>query len=1005
MDVIKNSLAILLPAMRISIALAFLTTSIIFSADMLGFTANEDQLLLDARTKISESLAIQFSVFEPEKDIKKIQKLVRYIVKRNPDILSAGLRLKSGDLIIKSSNHEQLWGDYKEKNSNSTHVFVPILLKGSPWGNVEIRYKDLDGLTLSGFFSKSIFTTGIYVLLVGFFAYLVFVLRTLKQLDPSAVIPGRVNAAFDTLSEGVFIVDENEQILLTNRAFSEKIGLSAESLVGKKASQLEWKQLSAQDSATEYPWNEVLKSGKTSVGVQLQLKSEANEVYKFVLNASPIAGDDDNSRGVLVTLDDITELEQRNTDMEVVIERLEETKSKIEQQNEKLHYLATRDSMTGCLNRRSYGDQFEVLFNAARKNGAELCCIMVDLDHFKLVNDNYGHAVGDVVIKLLAEILQASSREGDLIGRYGGEEFCMVLPHQTIETAIGVAERVRLRMKDESTNRFKDGPHVTASIGVASIFDNPQNPDELNNLADEALYVAKTSGRNQVVRWSPGSEMNPADEAEAEKEQEVSQQAEDKLEISRLKKRILDLDQMASQFSKEIEYTKNFDALTGLPNQLLFNDRLKEAIAHGNRNNQLVAVLVIDINMFSQINASFGRAVGDLVLKEFANRLNSNIRKSEGISGLAASRFSADEFAIVLTELNQVEQVTWAVKRLLERLNASAEIEDHTIYLNSQVGISLYPNDADNVDDLFNNAIAAKQHCKTKDTEYNYQFFDKKVQGHSVNQVNLEREIRTAIEQEQWQLMYQPKLDIKTKKITGLEALIRWNHPERGLLSPYEFIDFAEKRGLIISIGDWVIKQACLQLRNLLDLGIRDCHIAINLSGAQLMQPDVVDKIFSALDAMQIPPRLFEIEVTETMLMNNIQVAAESLLRLHARGIRIAIDDFGTGYSSLAYLKKLPIDSIKIDRAFIKDICDDDNDKKIVQAIISMAQSMDMSVTAEGVEEWNQHDLLNDYGCDEVQGYLFAKPLPEEQLEQILFNPETLLKNSPRPLKTNISVA
>ncbi|MCP4331911.1 MAG: EAL domain-containing protein, partial [Gammaproteobacteria bacterium] len=222
-------------------------------------------------------------------------------------------------------------------------------------------------------------------------------------------------------------------------------------------------------------------------------------------------------------------------------------------------------------------------------------------------------------------------------------------------------------------------------------------------------------------------------------------------------------------------------------------------------------------------------------------------------------------------------------------------------------------------------------------------------------------------------------------------ALIRWRHPERGIVSPYEFIEFAERRGLIGQIGDWVIREACQQLRRWIDQGIHDCKIAINLSSIQLISSDIVPNILQCLDEFKVPPRLLEIEITETILMENVQKAIESLERLHARGISIAIDDFGTGYSSLSYLKTLPIDSLKIDRGFIQDICSDPNDQKIVQTLISMAHSMDMKVVAEGVEDRNQFDLLTEYRVDEVQGYLLSKPVELEAMELIIKNPDHIL--------------
>jgi diguanylate cyclase (GGDEF)-like protein/PAS domain S-box-containing protein len=377
---------------------------------------------------------------------------------------------------------------------------------------VELRFEGLKSDTFLGYFVKPIFKLVAFVLLMGYFVYLAFMLRTLRQLDPSAVIPERVSAAFDVLSESVIIIDEQEQILLANKAFGKTIGRSPESLMGLKVSEFKWERISVQKSGTEYPWVNVLKNGKRSIGAQLILKSADNKPIKFVLNAAPIDGGTDEIQGVLITLDDVTELEQRNTDLETLVTSLNKTKGRVQEQNKELHYLATRDSLTGCLNRRSFADQFEGLFNTAREEGTELSCFMIDLDHFKSVNDNHGHATGDLIIKLLAEILKSNTRQGDLVGRYGGEEFCVVLPGQTIEIATTIAERIRLRMKDESTKRFEDGPQVTASIGVASIGDKPANPDELIHLADEALYVAKEAGRNRVVRWQPEMERIVTDE-------------------------------------------------------------------------------------------------------------------------------------------------------------------------------------------------------------------------------------------------------------------------------------------------------------------------------------------------------------------------------------------------------------------------------------------------------------------------------------------------------------
>ena len=337
-----------------------------------------------------------------------------------------------------------------------------------------------------------------------------------------------------------------------------------------------------------------------------------------------------------------------------------------------------------------------------------------------------------------------------------------------------------------------------------------------------------------------------------------------------------------------------------------------------------------------------------------------------------------------MTDIEHQEYVTWAVKRFLDATQEPFDIEGNTIHLGAKIGISLYPTDATSVDELFNHAIAAKKYCKQNSTRFNYYFYDQHMQELSQKHLQLEKEIYKAIEEEQWHLLYQPKLDINQERIIGAEALIRWNHPDRGLITPYEFIDFAEQRKLIIPIGDWVISETCRQIRDFISQGITDCKIAVNLSPVQLMQPDIVQKIFDALDEYNVPPRLFEIEITETAIMENIKVANESLRRLSARGISIAIDDFGTGYSSLNYLKSLPIDSLKIDRSFIKDVCHDKNDEKIVKTLISMAHSLGLRVVAEGVEDEEQLALLNHYQCDDIQGYLFSRPVEVQELMDII---------------------
>jgi diguanylate cyclase (GGDEF)-like protein len=430
--------------------------------------------------------------------------------------------------------------------------------------------------------------------------------------------------------------------------------------------------------------------------------------------------------------------------------------------------------------------------------------------------------------------------------------------------------------------------------------------------------------------------------------------------------------------------TKNYDAVTGLPNQVLLYDRIGQVIERGSRYDLLAAVVVIDIGMLSQINTALGRNAGDKLLTKIAECLKAVLRKYDAVSRMNISRLGGDEFAVLLTDLATKEAATWIVNRLLDALLEPVDIDGNSIFLTSHLGISLYPSDSNSVDDLINNAMIAKKYSKQFHTESHYQFFDEHMQKLSVKHVQLDKELRDSILYENWVLLYQPKMDIKTKAIVGVEALIRWKHPTRGLLSPLEFIEFAEQRGLIVPIGDWVIKTACLQIQEWMSLGL-DCKVSVNVSAMQLKQEDFVGKVFRMLTASGVPPRQLELEVTESILMENFDIALQSLKRLNNRGIEIAIDDFGTGYSSLSYLKNLPINNLKIDRTFIKDICN--NDKKIVNALVQMAHSLGMIVVAEGVEEQNQLKLLAQNSCDQIQGYLLSKPIPADQMTEMLTNP------------------
>jgi len=998
MNNVSKSLAMLWPSIRISFALVLITISMILIADFLGVFPNKTKYELESRKQLSESLAIIFSTMANERELQKVKPFLSKIVLRHDELLSAGFRHESGGLLLSIGKHDQHWNDYQGDKSTSTHVRVPINRGKSNLGTIEMSFKPLHSNSNFGFLNNSLYQLILFVTISGFFAFLFFMLRTIRQIDPASVVPGRVNSAFDTLSEGVVIIDDKEQIVLANSSFSEMLNRQTDKLLGFKLSELDWRLAPGQVGEILYPWLIAMSSGENSVGDMINLKTSSTMVRTLVINSAPILDSDEKQQGILITFDDVTDLEVQRQQLQLMVSDLESSKKEVQRKNKELHFLATRDPMTNCFNRRSFNELFAEAFEHAQKENEQLCCLMVDLDHFKNVNDTYGHAVGDEVIIMLANILHSTTRDLDIVGRYGGEEFCLVLPGLDIDAAISVAERIRRGIKDQSYNTYQDeGPRVTASIGASMLGDNADSPESLTEQADQALYIAKDSGRNCVVRWSKTPYIEPSvvieeevDTKQLDKRISLSDHSQYSDEITRLQKQVLELRNTADDVSKQLQQEQNFDKLTGLPNQTLFYNKLIKAVDDSEQQGLLSAVLILDINLFSQVNNSFGRHIADEMfislterLIELFNNSNADLGIILAANNITIARFNSDEVGILLTNLNGRMMVTLIARRIIELMSKTVIVDDKQVNISCKIGISIYPEDANTPEELLTHAGVARSHAKKDYIPDDFQFYTANMQEESLKEVKLESEIRTAIDKKQWRLYYQPKMDIITGNISSVEALIRWQHPDRGLVGPMDFIPFAEERGFIGEIGEWVLRTACQQVNKWSKEGI-DLSIAVNLSTIQLQEEDFANFILGVIKEEGAPLQKIQLEVTETILMDNLDVALKVLKQLHNKGISISIDDFGTGYSSLSYLKKLPISALKIDRVFIKDLLTDNYDRNIVNSVISMAHGMGLSVIAEGVESQEQLDLLEQISCDEMQGFLLSKPVDADSIVQLL---------------------
>ncbi len=428
----------------------------------------------------------------------------------------------------------------------------------------------------------------------------------------------------------------------------------------------------------------------------------------------------------------------------------------------------------------------------------------------------------------------------------------------------------------------------------------------------------------------------------------------------------------------QLRYIATHDSLTDLPNRTMFNAGLRHALQQGARYNRGIAVLFIDIDRFKVINDSLGHSAGDRLLQDCAKRLSECLRESDTVA-----RLGGDEFVVMVENFTAPRDAIAVAQKTLTNIAKPFFVDGQEFLVSASIGISTFPEDGADAETLLKNADIAMYRAKDQGRN-NYQFYSAQMNKHTFERLAMESSLRRALERNEFVLHYQPKLDLRTGAIAGVEALVRWQHPDWGMVSPGQFIPLAEETGLIVQIGEWVLKTACEQSRKWRDQGIPAMRVAVNLSARQFGQKTLLSDVAKIIADSGLTPECLELEITESLVMHNPEHAAETLHKLKAMGIALSIDDFGTGYSSLAYLKRFPIDCVKVDRSFIKDIPNDSDDMAITKSVIALGHNLRLKVVAEGVETADQREFLRSNGCDELQGFLFSKPLPGEEVTKLL---------------------
>jgi len=979
--VVRRALARVPQPLKLATSLVALLLSVLLALDLVGLDVDTDAVVADARKATAESLTVQLSMLASDSDYAGVERAVAAFVSRNEDVLAAALYAGDDDTLAAFGDRRLLQA--ASPNDGSTRMSVPILRGSSPWGEVRIVFVASSSVAAGWLWTLAL-------ALASLVSFALFLDRALVQLDPGRSVPGRVESAFDLFSAGVLILDGDLRIVMANAAADSLRDGSERSLLGTSLDAWPWIEEDEDPSApssTGAPWKTTLYSGLSVSDRVLRLRGDGGETRRFSVSCSRVGNEEDGLVGVLVTLDDMTEQEVRNNELAAALTELRRAEEVNTSKTLELERLATTDPLTGVANRRVLVERLEHEFAKARREGLSLAAVMCDIDHFKSVNDTHGHSVGDDVIVAVSAALTLACRDYDLVGRYGGEEFVLVLPGLDSMAASEVAERVRVAVIAIGAREDLPIATLSASFGVASL--EPDGTDEtadasrLVEQADLALYSAKQSGRNRVVVHDRGVvslEVLPAVEPVAASDED------------RVKARVYELETLVRQRGDDIEALREFDHLTGVPMRSMFLQRLDMELTRGERLGCSVGVLSFELRDLHRVLSIYGHATVDAMIIEFVERIGQGLRSTDLVSDItgnhSVSRIMSNEFGVLLSDLADESGAMIVVARLRRLLGKPFAISGDSVYLGANIGIAISSEDCTDAVKLLGQANDARQIAAVKPDKVSHGFATPGLEARARDYILLESQLHEAIDNASLQVYYQPKIDLGNGKVSGFEALLRWQHPERGFVRPDVFIAVAEANGMIDALSEFVLGTVLERLLAWDAIGQSSVSVAINVSPMQFNSAGLVDETLSAIEASGLSGERLQIELTETSVLDEPERARQDLERLRAGGVRVSLDDFGAGFTSLSQLSSLPLDSLKIDRSFVAAIESDPRMHAIVASVIAMAHALDLSVVAEGIETNEQLAMLDAMDCDHAQGYLIGRPMPAAEATTFLLEQE-----------------
>lgn len=951
------------PALRIAFSLTLVLLSVVSIAALLGLLPDKAAYRLDARARIAETLTLQLAAAASQNQVGVIQSTISQLQQHDEEVRSIALRNASGEYLAMTPDHTVIWEGAAANKSTQTHVRIPISNGKERWGTVEIVFAPLDlGMSLLGIPLDLLLFSG-FIGMSCFLGMFVILRRSLANLDITRSVPSRVQNAFDSLSDGIAVIDQKDTILLINQSLADILGNDGSVLVGNSLSDLLWRQVSSKNQSPEFPWLTAIRENKTVRDVPMNLRSVSGDIVNLLVNASCISSDGKSTNGALVTFKDVTIIERKNRDLSLAYEKLQNSEAEIKIQNNQLKYLASHDPLSSCLNRRSFFEEFEKRYDAAVSTGRALICLMIDVDHFKSVNDTYGHAVGDSVIKGLAQLLRQTCGKSDIVGRYGGEEFCMLLDGADESGAAEVAEYLRQEVKAQASLWLGNDRSLSISIGIAPADLDAGSVNNAVDHADQALYVAKESGRDRAIQWRPDSFVHVVKD-------EVDQTI-----------KIKATEQDSSRVRSSVVHFTPIET---------FVERLEISIGQSKQDQNSVSVICVSVDSLEEQVSGDDPEMHSNIFGTVDKRLKSILQDSEFISLMPGNesaslvKFDARRFLIAIAQIEDPTSVSWIMQRLAEKLPVPANAESGGEPIRFSLGASLYPKDGLKSEELIERAVLAQKKALETGGNKAFRMFAADMTDTDQEQLLIEKGIRDAIERNEFSLHFQPIVDLVTGEVACAEVLLRSSNAYLKGTSIDVVIQVAEKTGLIHELSSYVFKTTFSIINGWRNSGFHLPMISINLSAEQLKSEDVVIDLLDLVEAHQIDPSTIQLEMTETAMVTDIERTSDILRTLQNYGFHIALDDFGTGQSSLSHLLNINPDTIKIDRSFIHSLTTNRTNQLLVGTINELSKKIGAKVVAEGVETQEQLKLLMEIGCPYVQGYWLSRPLPAQVFEDWL---------------------